>query len=219
MTYINSNVLYDITRTINPGIAVWPGDSPFQMDVIAAMAEGSSVNLTTIHLSSHTGTHADAWWHYSEDGARIGSMPLDRYIGPAQVIRVARTSGGITVADLGGVDIASAQRILLHTAISDLPDNQWPEPFPYLTVELVDYLSDHGICLVGIDSPSVDAVDSKTLPCHNQIRARGMANLENLQLHGVPDGRYELIALPLRLETACGSPVRAVLRQLANHSG
>jgi len=206
------NTLYDITRTINNEIAVWPGDTPFHMEVNANIAAGSAVNLTTIHLSSHTGTHADAWWHFSEDDIRIGAMPLDRYIGPAQLISVTRVAGGITIADLGGVDITGAQRILLHTPISDLDDNQWPDPFPYLTIELIDYLADHNICLIGVDSPSVDTVDSKSLPCHHQIRAHRMANLENLHLRGVPDGRYELIALPLRLEGACGSPVRAVLR-------
>ena len=212
---IPTNSLYDITRTINAEIAVWPGDSPFQLEMVADIAAGSSVNLSTIHLSAHTGTHADAWWHFSDDGTRIGAMLLERYLGPAQVISVARTHGGITVADLAGIDITGAERVLLHTAISALPDNQWPDPFPYLTVELVDYLADQGIKLIGVDSPSVDAVDSKTLPCHHQIRARNMANLENLLLHAVPDGRYELIALPLRLEAACGSPVRAVLRSIA----
>ena len=146
----------------------------------------------------------------------IRAFLRSRYLGPAQVISVARIEGGITVADLAGIDINGAERVLLHTAVSALTDNQWPDPFPYLTLELVDYLADQGIKLIGVDSLSVDAVDSKTLPCHHQIRARNMANLENLLLHNVPDGRYELIALPLRLETACGSPVRAVLRSIAH---
>ena len=206
--------LYDISRTVSTTTAVWPGDSQFHLEVLSDMTQGQSVNLTTLHLSAHTGTHADAWWHYSTDGARIGAMPLDRYIGPAQVISVARRAGGITLADLNGVGIDGAERVLLHTAISDLNDDQWPDPFPCLTVELVDYLAAHAIRLIGVDLPSVDAVDSRTLPCHNRIRAHGMANLESLQLRGVPDGRYELIALPLRIEVACGSPVRAVLRRL-----
>ncbi|MHB8629647.1 MAG: cyclase family protein [Aggregatilineales bacterium] len=207
-------MLYDVTRTISPAISVWPGDSLFQIEQLGQIAMGDSVNLTTLHMSAHTGTHADAWWHCSDEGVRIGDMPLDRYIGPAQVLSVLRASGGIMVSDLAGTDLTGAERVLFHTPVSELADDRWPDPFPYLTVELVDFLADHGIKLIGLDSPSVDAVDSKTLPCHQRLRIRGLANLENLQLRAVPDGRYELMALPLRLAGACGSPVRAVLRSL-----
>ncbi len=207
-------IFYDVTRMVSPAISVWPGDSLFQIEQLGRIAAGDSVNLTTLHMSAHTGTHADAWWHCSDEGAHIGDMPLDRYIGAAQVVSVARVSGGITVGDLAGIDLAGAERALFHTPVSELSDDRWPDPFPFLTVELVDFLADRGIKLIGIDSPSVDAVDSKTLPCHQRLRTRGLANLESLQLRAVPDGRYELMALPLRLVGACGSPVRAVLRSL-----
>lgn len=206
--------VYDVTRLITPAIPVWPGDSPFHIEPVGKIAAGDSVNLTTLHMSAHTGTHADAWWHCADEGARIAEMPLERYIGPAHVLSVSRESGGITVGELAGIDLAGAERVLFHTPVSDQPDDRWPEPFPYLTVELVDYLADRGIQLIGLDSPSVDAFDSKTLPCHQRLRLRGLANLESLQLRAVPDGRYELIALPLRLAGACGSPVRAALRTL-----
>jgi arylformamidase len=130
------------------------------------------------------------------------------------VITLPRQSGGITVDELAGVNLTGAERVLLHTPVSQLPDNRWPDSFPHLTVELIDYLAGRGIKLIGLDSPSVDAFDSKTLPCHQRLRSLGLANLENLQLSDVPDSRYELIALPLRLTDACGSPVRAVLRSL-----
>jgi arylformamidase len=104
------------------------------------------------------------------------------------------------------------QRLLIHTWVSDLDDNQWPEDFPYPGVELIDWLADQGAVLLGMDSPSVDDFNSKDLAGHNRLRARGMAHLELLQLRGVPDGIYELVALPLKLWGVCGSPVRAILR-------
>lgn len=207
-------ILYDITRKITPTLSVWPGDTFYHLDQLTRKATGASVNLTTLHLSAHTGTHADAYWHYAEDGAYAGDMPLDAYMGLAQVISVSRTDGGLTLDDLAGRDMRRAPRLLIHSAVSDLPDEQWPREFPYLTVALIDFLADQGVLLIGLDSPSVDAFDSKDLPCHHQLRARSMVNLETLALRGVPDGVYELIALPLRLDGACASPVRAILRSL-----
>ncbi len=211
---VNVNGLYDISRTVSPQIAVWPGDTPFSYDVVMSKDSGASVNLTTLHLSAHTGTHADAYWHYDSNGLHPAEMPLKKYMGTAQVISLLRAEGGITPAELAGIDLDGAERVLFHTPASDLADHEWSNTFAYLTVELIDYLADRGVVLIGLDSPSVDHVDSKALPCHHQLLTRGMVNLESLQLTGVPDGRYELVALPLRLSAVCGSPVRAVLRDL-----
>ncbi|MFW5772610.1 MAG: cyclase family protein [Phototrophicaceae bacterium] len=206
--------IYDITRTITTESCVWPGDTPFSFEHGLRLDAGDSVNLTTITLSPHTGTHADAYYHYEPDGSHPAQMPLDAYIGPARVVRVARPDGPLTPADFDHVDLTGAQRLLVRSHVSDLDDRTWPELFPYLSVELVEWLAGLGVVLAGLDSPSVDALDSTTLPCHHALHRHGMVNLESLCLRDVPDGAYELIALPLRLGQVCGSPVRAVLRTM-----
>ncbi len=206
--------LHDITRIIQPTISVWPGDTPFHFDQVLSKAEGASVNLTTLHLSAHTGTHADAYWHFDDSGAHPAEMPLEKYLGPVQVITLPRADGGITPAELAGIDLTGAERVLFHTPASALPDDHWSDTFAYLTVELIDRLAGDGIQLIGIDSPSVDRVDSNELPCHHRLLTHGMVNLESVLLRDVPEGRYELIALPLQIAGVCGSPVRAVLRTL-----
>jgi len=203
-------MMYDITRTISPTLHVWPGDTAYSAAHMLRRSEGSSVNLTTLTMSAHTGTHADAYYHFEDDGAHPLTMPLDAYIGPARVVTVAKRGGPLLPQDVG--DMEGAQRLLIHSWVSDLPDDQWPEEFPYLSVELVEWLSSLGVRLIGPDSPSVDAFDSKELPCHHALKQHNMVNLETLQLRGVPDGDYELVALPLKLDLACGSPVRAILR-------
>ncbi len=90
----------------------------------------------------------------------------------------------------------------------------FPDPLTCLTVELIEYLAERGVVLIGLDSPSFDRFDSKDLPCHQALYRHGIANLEGLALEGVPTGRYELIALPLKLKGRDASPVRAVLRTL-----
>jgi arylformamidase len=204
--------LYDISRTISPTLAVWPGDTPFAFEHLLHLADGASVNLTTLALSPHTGSHADAPYHVAADGLHPADLPLDRYIGPAHVVTIERQHGGIVPADFEGHDLGGLQRLLIHTWVSDLPDDAWPDDFPYPTVDLVDWLAGYGVKLLGMDCPSVDDFESKTLPCHHRLQQHGIANLEMLCLAGVPDGVYELIALPLKMDGVCGSPVRAVLR-------
>jgi arylformamidase len=193
-------------------LAVWPGDQPFSFEHVLRLADGASVNLTTLKLSPHTGSHADAPYHYDDQGAHPAEVPLEKYIGPAQVVTIQRQHGGIVPADFESCDFSNLQRLLIHTWVSDLPDGTWPDDFPYPTVELADWLAGMGVVLLGLDSPSVDRFDSKDLPCHHRLGQHGIAVLETLNLRGVPDGRYELIALPLKLSGVCGSPVRAILR-------
>lgn len=206
--------MHDISRTISPGLAVWPGDSAFRFEHALRIADGASVNLTTLTLSAHTGSHADAPYHVADGGLHPADLPLEKYMGPADVVSIGRRSGGITPADFDGRDLTGMQRLLIHTWVSDLPDGTWPEDFPFPTVELVDWLAARGAVLLGLDSPSVDRFDSQDLPCHHRLQRHGIVNLETLCLAGVPDGRYELIALPLKIAGVCGSPVRAVLREI-----
>jgi arylformamidase len=113
--------------------------------------------------------------------------------------------------DLTGIDVAAAPRLLLRTGY---PTDQtvFTESFVSLSPELAPWLAERGVVLVGLDSPSVDPYDSKDLPAHKALHRHGIANLESLRLDGVPEGRYELIALPLRLKGLDASPVRAILR-------
>lgn len=207
-------MLYDITRTVTPQTAVWPGDAPFQAVPQAEIARGMAVNLFTLTLSPHTGSHADAWYHYEADGAYPAEMPLDAYFGACRVVTVQRRNGALTTGDFPAGSLDGVERLLVHSHVSALPDNVWPAEFPYASPELIAQLAAGGCRLIGLDSPSFDALDSTELPAHHALYRHQMVNLECLQMSGVPDGEYELIALPLKLGSVCGSPVRAILRSL-----
>lgn len=207
-------MIYDITRTISPTTHPWPGDTPYSLQAIMQISEGASVNLMTMTTTCHIGTHADAYYHYTNDGDHPATMPIENYIGRARVVTVERQEGALTLADFEHVNLVGGERLLIHSHVSNLPDNEWAEQIPYLSVELIEYLAKLDYKLIGFDSPSVDAYDSKELLCHHALRRYGLVNLEHLYLRDIPDGDYELIALPLKLDLACGSPVRAILRTL-----
>ena len=207
-------MIYDITRTVSTKTAVFPGDTPFSTKLNWRMSDGAPVNLTTITTTPHVGTHADAYFHTLPDGIHPKDMPLDHYMGRARVISVNKRSGEITEKDFAAGALDGIERLLIHSWVSDVPDDQWTEDFPYTSVSLLEKLAKGGAVLIGVDVSSVDSIDSASLPAHHALKWLGMVNLENLMLHGVPDGDYELIALPLKLDAACGSPVRAILRTL-----
>jgi arylformamidase len=207
--------LYDISRTLSPALAVWPGDTPFSAAQQLYLEAGDAVNLTVLTMTLHAGTHMDAPWHTEPRKIHPADLDLTPYLGPARVVTVARRAGGILPEDLAGTDLTGVTRLLLHTWYSDdVPDERFDDGFPYTTPELMDWLADQGVILLGVDMPSVDGFGNPVLPAHHRQFARGLLNLENLFLRGVPDGDYELIALPLKIAGVCGSPVRAVLRTL-----
>ncbi len=209
-------MMIDITRIVSSTTAVFPGDTPYRPAALLRLAQGAPVNLVTLTTTPHIGTHADAPFHTLPDGAHPRDLPLDRYIGAARVITIARRHGAITPDDLpADLDLSATPRVLLHTWYSDLHDSAWDAAFPYPDVSLIAWLAARGVVLIGVDVPSFDAADSRTLPGHAALWQHGVANLENLLLRDVPDGVYELIALPLRLDAACASPVRAILRPLS----
>lgn len=206
-------MLIDISPVVDNGITVWPGDTPFVRTVNLDMDEGANLTLSDIRTTVHVGAHADAPSHYVATGEDIAARRLDYYLGACNVFHVDGVQGRrIYPADLAGKNITAA-RVLLRTGT--FPDPRgWNDDFASLSPELVDWLHDRSVILVGVDTPSVDPFESKELDAHLTLARHDMANLEGLVLDHVPEGEYELIALPLRLAGADGSPVRAVLRTL-----
>lgn len=202
--------LYDISPRITPSLGVWPGDTPASREVLCDLARGDAVTLSTLRATVHLGAHADAPSHYGTGAADIASRPLELYVGPCEVIRVPVPRG----TRVGPADLPrwpEAERVLFATGTFPDPTH-WNTDFAALEPALVDALAARGVRLVGVDTPSVDLQASTDLPAHQAFLRHDMAILEGLVLAGVPEGRYELIALPLPLMGFDASPVRAVLR-------
>ena len=208
-------ILHDITRPLFAGFPVWPGDAPCRLRSTARIGEdGSAVNASELCLSVHTGTHADGAFHVLPDGPRIGEAPLEAFLGPARVVDAAGRAR-LDAAWAAEVLAAGApERLLVRTGAWTDPATL-PTSFPSLDEAAARMLVDAGVRLLGTDAPSPDAFDSVDLPVHRVLLGARVGILENLLLDGVPPGDYEIIALPLRLMEADGSPIRAVLRELA----
>jgi arylformamidase len=204
--------LYDITPPITEYLRVWPGDTPPAREVLLDIHRGDEITLSTLRATVHLGAHADAPSHYGADAPAIDVRSLNYYLGPCQLVRVPVPRGACVTPDAITVPV-TAPRLLLDTGTHPDPE-LFPEDFAALAPELVTWLHECGVRLVGTDAPSVDPFASKNLPAHKTFLKHDMAILEGLVLKGVPEGVYELIALPLRLVGFDASPVRAVLRTL-----
>lgn len=206
--------LWDISQTLRPGLPVWPGDTAFSRGRRWTQDEASPVTVSHFTTTAHAGTHADAPLHYSPGGASAAEVPLDVYIGPCRVVDARGQAPAITAEFVTRAFRSPPPRVLFHT-YECFPHEAWRRDFSAITAEAIRALAALGVRLVGIDSPSLDPQDSKTMDAHRAVLAADMRVLEGLVLDAVPPGDYELIALPLKLAGLDASPVRAVLRDLA----
>ncbi len=205
--------LWDISPAVHAAAPVFPGDTAYSQTWAATIGPGCPVNVSAITLSPHVGAHADAPLHYDPEGAAIGNVSLDAFIGPCRVIHAIGCGPLVKPEHIAHALNGLPQRVLLRV-YQQQPQDRFDTALPAFAADTVEQLADLGVLLIGIDSASIDPADSKALPSHQTIRRRGLRVLENLLLDDVPEGDYELIALPLKLTTADASPVRAVLREL-----
>ncbi|MET3576009.1 arylformamidase [Bhargavaea ullalensis] len=200
----------DITQPLKNGMANWPGDTPFEFGLSATKEETGSANIGRMTTSLHIGTHADAPFHFDENGKQLHEMNPDVYIGKARVVDVTRFSS-VGREELERFDLDGARRLLLKTSVRNDPMT-FPEDYTELRPDIGPLLKEKGIILLGIDIPSVDLIHSKELATHHSLGEAGVCIIENLMLEKVQPGDYEFIALPLAIHGADGSPVRAVIR-------
>jgi arylformamidase len=210
--------IWDISRTLSNDLAEWPGDEPCRFRSTRQKAKGESVNLGAISMSVHNGTHADARFHFDTNGESIEKAPLETYLGRATVVDLAQAfldlkeKHLITIEDLrpSAEAIAATSRVLVKTGRwSD--STVFPNQIPVIAADVPAWLQKNGVKLLGMDLPSVDEIDSKSLQNHHALAHAGIAIVESLDLNDVASGIYQFAALPLKIAGGDGAPMRAIL--------
>jgi arylformamidase len=206
------STLHDISVLVWPGTPEWPGDVPFSCGWTCRITEGGSVNLSSTSGSPHVGTHADAPLHVHDGWPASDALPLEAFLGEALVFDVSDAEAGPLTLRADDPRLAGVERLLLRTGRT-IADGRFPDAWATLSADTAAALARGGLRLLGVDAPSVDERESRTLAVHHALFAGGAFVLENLDLRGVAPGRYELVALPQRLQGLDAAPVRAVLRR------
>lgn len=204
--------MHDISVAFAAATPEWPGDTPVHCGWAWDQAAGASVNVSRWTLSPHVGTHADAPLHVRTGAPGADALPVAPFLGAALLIDVSHHTGEIALGDLHAAGCTpGVERLLLRTGGS-VADGNFPAAWPTLAPDAAAALAATGLRLLGVDAPSVDARTSTTLAVHHALFDGGAFVLENLDLRGVAPGRWDLLALPLRVGAVDAAPVRAFLR-------
>ncbi len=207
--------VYDISLTLRARMPVYPGEPTPLLEPTTQIERGDLYNVSRLTLSTHTGTHIDAPLHFLAGGTPVDQLPVDVLVGPALVVEMP-VEQEITAADLEAAAIPpGTERILFKTRNSRLLDDEdFRRDFVYLTLDAARWLVERGVRLLAIDYLSVEQMDAQPNIVHQTLLRAGVVIVEGADLRQVAAGPYLLACLPLKLEGADGSPVRAVLVEM-----
>ena len=209
--------IVDLTLTVSDKIPTFPG-SPQPSFIPWENVKEDGYNLELLFLSTHTGTHMDAPYHFLEKGAKIHEISLEKLVSEAALIQCRKNGGeSITKIDIQKFEkkhgkIAGFSSVIFYTGWQrNLQKKYYFTKNPGLSVSAAKYLASKKISLVGIDSPSIDLGKDSKFSVHQIFAKKGMLIVENLaNLEKIKSSKFHLVVLPLKLKNATGSPVRAI---------
>ena len=205
--------LIDVTVPLDGHLPAYPGNTPFQVEPIKRISNGDTSNVSTLHMSAHSGTHVDAPRHFFDEAAGTDELPIELLLGRALVVEVT-SRHSIGVEDLAGIDLSEVIRVLFKTVNSRL----WGSPdfrpdYVGLTEAGARHLVDRGVKVVGVDYLSVEEFRKPGAPAHRVLLGSGAIVIEGLNLLDVEPGHYDMFCLPLRIVGCDGAPARVILRR------
>jgi arylformamidase len=205
--------LIDVSVPLDEHLPAYPGNTPFQIEPIKRISRGGSSNVSTLHMSAHTGTHVDAPRHFFDEGAGADQLPIELLLGRALVVEVT-SRRGITPEDLSSVDLSEAVRVLFKTVNSRLWSTRDFRPdYVGLTEAGAKHLVDRGVKVVGVDYLSIEEFRTPGAPAHRVLLGSGAIVIEGLNLLEVEPGHYDMFCLPLRIVGCDAAPARVILRR------
>ena len=206
----------DLTLTISENIPTFPG-SPKPQFIEWETIPKDGYNLELLFLSTHTGTHIDAPFHFVKNGKKIHEINPERLVNEAVLIRVGKNSNrSISKTDIQNFEqkngkIENGSTVIFYTGWQkNLNKEFYFSENPGLSVSAAKYLVSKKINMVGIDSPSIDLGTDSKFSVHHVLAKNNILIVENLaNLNKIKSNNYHLITSPLKLKNATGSPIRA----------
>jgi arylformamidase len=205
--------LIDVSVPLDENLPTYPGNTPYSLQAVKRITRGDSSNVSTVHMSAHSGTHVDAPRHFFDKSPGVEGLALEILIGRARVIEITSRKG-IGADELTDIDLSDDIRVLFKTSNSRLwGSGSFQKDYVGVTEAGARHLVEHGIKLVGVDYLSVEPFKKPGAPTHHLLLGAGIIVIEGLNLRDVEPGIYEMFCLPLVLVGADGAPARVVLRK------
>jgi len=212
--------IYDVSVPISAATPVYPGDPGIEITQTLALAQGDPANVTNLKFGAHTGTHVDAPAHFIDGAATVESMNLEMLIGPAHLVELPADVLVIDDVVVERFCPAGAQRLLFKTRNSAFwrqAMGRFRPDYTCVSPAGAEKLVGLGAGLVGIDYLSIEQFQPEKFLTHEILLRNDVIIIEGLDLSNVPQGKYELICLPLKIASGSGdgAPARVVLRSFA----
>lgn len=195
-------MLIDLSIALDNTTPAYPGDPTISLSLSATFVNDGYVGHA-LQMGTHTGTHIDAPAHMIEGGDKLGTIALDRFIGPGKLIE------GFSIEAAQAAQLAAGDIALFYTGTSDrLHEAGYFTDYPAMDATLAEYLIDKGVRLVGVDTCSID--NSEGFPIHKKLLGAGIPLVENLtNLTSLRGAAFRVYALPLKLDDD-GAPARVI---------
>ncbi len=200
----------DLSQTLVDGMHVYPGDPPLAIAHHRAF-DADGFNVSAISLGSHTGTHLDVPRHFLRDGAPVDAVPLDRFVGPALVVRVPHVPGEpLRIPDEAYAALRPGDILLVSTGWErEAGTARYFKNYPRFSADAPDRLVAAGIKALGVDLPSVKS-EGPSRAMHLRLLSAGIAIVEGLVgMEAIENAHVMFHAAPLKIAGGDGSPVRA----------
>ncbi len=207
---------WDVTLPLFHGLTTYPNIPPFEMERYRSLDKGDKSNSTQFRMSAHHGTHVDAPFHFVAGGEGIDQFAPEKLCGECVVLQIDDPSQikkeALLRKDLFSTDTRFLFKTINSQWWSDLT-HEFRSDFVSLGPDAAEFLVSRGAQLVGIDYLSIQRFKAYEERTHQILLDAKVAIIEGLDLSRVPEGRYELFCLPLKLVGADAAPARVVLRE------
>jgi kynurenine formamidase len=208
--------IIDLTQTIRQEMHTFdPHAKPLTIPWAKMDVHGYESEL--IFMSTHTGTHMDAPYHFHLAGKRIDEISVDKFVADAVLLNIKKPAKGyVTKSDIGKcekkIPISKGNAVIISTGWeTHWVKNDYLSSNPGLSKDAARYLVSKKVSMVGIDTANVDHPSASNFAVHNILLPKGVLIVENLcNLKRIKQVHFRLIVLPLKIKGASGSPLRAI---------
>jgi arylformamidase len=205
--------IIDISIPLDEKTPVWPGDPQIKIETTGSRDDGFDYHVSRFTLPSHAGTHLDAPFHFISSGQKLNEIPVSRFVTKALIAEYSQPEH-ISGEFIRSLDLLETESVLFKTSNSRLyreKKSRFYQDFIALTTSAAEQLIQSNITLVGIDYFSIEPFENENHIVHKTLLKNDILILEGINLDLIEPGIYQLICLPIKIDTPDGAPVRALL--------
>ena len=199
-------MLIDVSLRLKEGMIFRKGSPEFSINELSCFHHEPGNYITSIiNTPSHIGTHIDV---ISKDN----SILLDRFIGRGILIDVSNIIGQIKMEDIKNKkSLKKDDFVFFRTDWSQKIENDEYFDHPELSLEVLEWLIDEKINMVGIDALGLGR--SKNHGTYDRYLAKhGIFIIENLtNLNLIKKEEFKVYCFPLNIENIEAIPARVVV--------